>query len=262
MLFDVKTISALQKLGLTLYGAKVYTALVSTGPTDATRLAQEAEVPRTKIYETLKRLEEEKWVIVEKGRPSIYTPVYPRDIIEDRKASLYSEIDEVSGRLAMAYDRQMEEENPKVWLIQGMDNIITKTGEMIGRAKHDVKLLGSLYSPREIEPLKKQIMAARQRGVEVRIITRPKNRSSEGEVDIIKSLLPVTPDVKKSNSPYIKNVIVDDRELLIMYSRVSEGVTDVDNVVAIWVSNASVASYMASNFNLMWNAKKPIDGGR
>ena len=261
MLFDVKTISALQKLGLTLYGAKVYTALVSTGPTNATALAREAEVPRTKIYETLKRLEEDKWVIVEKGRPSIYTPAYPREIMEDRKSALYSEIDRVADGLAMAYDRQMEEENPKVWLIQGMDNIIVRTTEMIGRAKHDVKLLGSLYSPREMEPLKKQIAAARQRGVEVRIISRPKNRSSEGEVHIIKSLLAVTPDVKKSNSPYIKNVIVDDRELLIMYSRVVDGVTDVNNVVAIWVSNASVASYMASNFNVIWNAKKPIGNG-
>lgn len=77
MLFDVKTISMLQKLGLTLYGAKAYTALVSTGPTTATVLANEAEIPRTKIYETLKRLEEEKWVIAEKGRPTIYTPDTP-----------------------------------------------------------------------------------------------------------------------------------------------------------------------------------------
>jgi len=55
---------------------------VSTGRTDATTLAKEAEVPRTKIYETLNRL---------------------------------------------------EEENPKVRLIQGMDNIIARSAEMICR---------------------------------------------------------------------------------------------------------------------------------
>jgi sugar-specific transcriptional regulator TrmB len=262
MLFDVRTISMLQKLGLTLYGAKVYAALVSTGPTNATTLAREAEVPRTKIYETLKRLEEEKWVIVEKGRPSIYTPVYPREAIEDRKSTLYSEIDEVTDQLTMSYERQMEEENPKVWLIQGMDNIILKTSEMMGRAKHEIKLMGSLYSPREIEPLKKQILLAKKRGVDVRIITRPTIKSSEGSVDIVKSLLPVTSDIKKSKSPYIKNVIIDDREMLIMYSRVIDGVTDVDNVVAIWVSNAAVASYMGSNFDMMWNSKSPVHGER
>ena len=252
----------LQKLGLTLYGAKVYAALVSTGPTNATMLAREAEVPRTKIYETLKRLEDEKWVIVEKGRPSIYTPVYPREAIEDRKSRLYSEIDEVADQLTMAYERQMEEENPKVWLIQGMDNIISKTSEMMGRAKHEIKLMGSLYSPGEMETLKKQILMAKKRGVEVRIITRPKIKSSEGVVDIIKALLPVTTDIKKSKSPFIKNVIIDDREMLIMYSRVVDGVTDVDSVVAIWVANTSVASYMGSNFNMIWNSKSPVRDGR
>jgi hypothetical protein len=81
-------------------------------------------------------------------------------------------------------------------------------------------------------------------------------------VDIVKSLLPVTSDIKKSKSPYIKNVIIDDKELLIMYSRVVDGITDVDNVVAIWVSNASVASYMGSNFNMIWNSKSRVKGGR
>ena len=252
----------LQKLGLTLYGAKVYAALVSTGPTNATALAKEAEVPRTKIYETLKRLEEEKWVIVEKGRPSIYTPAYPREVIEDRKSALYSEIDVVADQLTMAYERQMEEENPRVWLIQGIDNIISKTSEMMGRAKHEIKLMGSLYSPREMEPLKEQIVQAKNRGVDVRIITRPTIKSSDGVVDIVKSLLPVTSDIKKSKSPYIKNVIIDDKELLIMYSRVVDGITDVDNVVAIWVANTSVASYMGSNFNMIWNSKSRVKGGR
>jgi sugar-specific transcriptional regulator TrmB len=255
MLFDVRTLSMLQKLGLTLYGAKVYAALVSTGPTNASALAAEAEVPRTKIYETLKRLEEEKWVIVEKGRPSIYTPAYPREIIEERKSVLYSEIDDVANQLAMTYDQLMEEDNTKVLFIRGVDNIVSKTAEMMGRARHDIMLMGSLYSPREMEPLKNEILKAKKRGVNVRIITRPAIRSSSGDVKIIKSLLSVTPDIKKSRSPYLKNVIIDDREILIMYSRVVDGITDVDNVVAIWVPNASVASYMSSNFNMIWNAK-------
>jgi len=262
MLFDIRTISMLQKLGLTLYGAKVYAALVSTGPATATALAKEAEVPRTKIYETLKRLEEDKWVSVEKGRPSIYTPAYPREMIEERKSALFSEIDDVANHLTIAYDQQMEEENPKVLLIRGIDTIMVKTGEMMGRARHDIMLMGSLYAPQEMEPLKKDILKAKKRGVNVRIISRPKIKTSDGDVDIIRSLLSATVDVKKSKSPYIKNVIVDEKEMLIMYSRVVNGITDVDNVVAIWVPNASVASYMASNFEMIWKAKSAVGGRR
>jgi sugar-specific transcriptional regulator TrmB len=259
MLFDVKTISQLQKLGLTLYGAKTYVALVSTGPTTATVLADEAEVPRSKIYETLKRLEEEKWVIAERGRPITYTPRYPKEVIDEKRSSLYYDLDEVSNQLTMTYDRLMEQENPKVWLIRGYDNIISKSTEMIDRAKQEVMMMGALYSPQEIEPLKKHILMAKKRGVNVRIITRPTIKSSSGDVEIIKSLLPVTTDIKASRSPYIKNVIIDHRELLVEYSHVEGGVTDLENVVAIWISNTSVASYMASNFNLMWDTLGTAD---
>ncbi len=97
---------------------------------------------------------------------------------------------------------------------------------------------------------------------QVRIITRPAIRPSEDEIKIIKSLLSVASDIKKSRSSYVKTLIIDDREMLIMYSRVVDGVIDIGNVVAILVSNASVASYMASNFNVMWNAKKPSASGQ
>lgn len=259
MLFDVKTISTLQKLGLTLYGAKAYAALVSTGPATATALAKEAEIPRTKIYETLNRLEETRWVIVEKGRPNLYTPRYPREVIEERRSALYSEVDEVANQLTMTYDQLMDKENPKVWLIRGYENIISKTTEMMDRAKHGIMMMGALYSPQELEPLQKHILMAKKRGVSVRIVTRPTMRSSQGDVEIVKALLPVTTDIKIApHSPYIKNVIIDEREILVVYSRVEDGITDLDNVVAIWVSNASVASYMASNFNLMWDTSSPV----
>lgn len=78
----------LQKLGLTYYGARVYVTLVSLGPSDATELAAESEVPRTKIYDVLKRLKTEKWITVEHTRPITYTPKYPRDILEEKKKPL------------------------------------------------------------------------------------------------------------------------------------------------------------------------------
>lgn len=259
MIFDTGTISALQKLGLTTYGAKVYAALVSTGSANATMLASQAEVPRTKIYETLKRLEEEKWIEVEKGRPNIYSPRHPRDIIEERKAALYSDIDKVSSQLTLTYDHQMEKEKPNVWLIRGVDNIISKTMEMMNRAKQGIMLFGTLYSPREMAPLRKQISAAKTRGVGIRVITGPRVKTECGEMDIVKLLLPVTTDIKILPLPYIKGLIIDNREILIMYSRVEGDAPDLEDAVAIWITGTSMASYLASNFNMMWNASSAID---
>jgi sugar-specific transcriptional regulator TrmB len=55
MLLDVETLDTLQKLGLSAYEAKAYMDLVASGPTTATVLSAEAAIPRTKIYEALRR---------------------------------------------------------------------------------------------------------------------------------------------------------------------------------------------------------------
>jgi sugar-specific transcriptional regulator TrmB len=254
MLLDANTISTLQKLGLTLYGAKAYAALVSTGTTTATVLARAAEVPPTKIYETMKRLEEERWVTVEKGRPNLYTPRYPKEVIEERRSMLYSEIDKVSNQLTMIYDQLIERESPRVWVIKGAENIVSKTIEMMGRAKHHISIMGALFSSQELKALQKHIQMARKRGVSVRVITQHTVTTSQGDLEIVKLLQPVTADIRVlPNAPYLRTLIIDDRELLWVYSRVEDGIADLTDMVGIWISDTSTSSFLLSDFNNFWD---------
>lgn len=48
-------------------------------------------------------------------------------------------------------------------------------------------------------------------------------------------------------------MIIGDKELLIVYSKVENAVLDIDSTIAIWVLNVSVASYQASIFKGIWN---------
>ncbi len=253
MLLDEKALATLQKLGLTYYGARVYTTLVSLGPSDATELAIESEVPRTKIYDVLRRLETEKWITVEHTRPITYTAKYPKDIIEEQKAIFNSEIDDVSNQLSMLYDKLMDKEIPKVWLLRGMDNITAKVLDMVSRAKKDIMLLGALYSADEIEQLKTELLRAKKKGLNIRVITRQSIKLKDGELDLVKKLSPVIPEIKISGPSFAKYVIIDDKELLIVYSKVEDAVLDIDSIIAIWIPNVSVASYQASIFNGIWN---------
>lgn len=261
MLLDQNTIENLQKLGLTVYGARAYAVLIATGPMDAGTIAREAEIPRTKIYEVLRRLKEGKWVTIEKGRPATVTPRYPREAIEEKKQAFNSDMDQLSNELAMTYDRLMEKENPKVWLIRGMDKITSKTLEMMGKARQSVMMLGTLYSPTEVDLIKREIVRARKRGVSVRIITRPLIKYGGSTFNIAESFSAVTSDVRIAFPPYLKFVMIDDRETLIMFSRVDEDTPDLDSIIAIWIPNSPVTSYMASNFNMEWgNSRKYFKG--
>ena len=68
-----KCYHALKKLGLTHYGAKTYIVITTFGPIDATKIAEEANIPRTKIYDVLNKLEKDGWINVEHGRPMLFT---------------------------------------------------------------------------------------------------------------------------------------------------------------------------------------------
>jgi|AGTN01.1.fsa_nt_gi hypothetical protein len=52
----------------------------------------------------------------------------------------------------------------------------------------------------------------------------------------------------------VENInLIDGREVLWVYSRVKDDIADVDNLVGIWISNASTTSFLLSNFNYFWD---------
>jgi sugar-specific transcriptional regulator TrmB len=258
MLLDEKVIDSLQKIGLTYYGAKAYAALVTMGPSGAEKIAKEADVPRSKIYQVLKRLGEEGWVKIEHGRPLLYKPRYPKEAIEERKLLLYADAEYASSELSSIYDRHVDKDAPKVWVLRGMDNIVPKIQDMMARAKSDIALLGALYSEEEIERVRKYIVSARKRGISVRIITRPKVVLKQGHIDLVEQLSPVVLDMKLLPTPFIKFVVVDGQEILIVFSKVVDDIPDPDNIIAIWTPNHEISSFMQSNFNTMWDVASPL----
>ena len=251
MNYDQHTLQTLQKLGLTYYGAKVYAALMNTGVTNPSVIAEESGVPRTKIYEVLKKLAADNWVIIEKGRPTIITPRYPAEIIEEKKSVIDADINQVSTELSMTYDRVLEDEIPKVNIIHNLDTIIQLTAKMMFGAQKKIMLMGSLYSPEEIDVIKDQITKAKDRGVSVRIITMPSSELDD-EIHILNSLSEVTKDIKIGNPQFMKNIIVDDRENLLMIAQVKDNVPDMENVIAIHTSSVSLTSYFSSVFDFEW----------
>jgi sugar-specific transcriptional regulator TrmB len=258
MLLDAKILTTLQKLDLTYYEAKVYATLAATGATTATTLSTESEVPRTKIYDVLKRLEERKWITIEKGRPSIYNPRYPKEVVEERKAILCSELDNCSNELTLMYNQQIEEEGQKVWLIRGVANISAKIMETIDRARQSVIMVvlpGAFpFSIVQIEHIKKKILEVKKKDVAVRIVVPPKVLLGDKTIEPREVFRPLMADTRIfPPSPPIPNTVasfdpplidppvsmitlcIDRKETLLMIPRDERVAPDLASVTAIWM---------------------------
>jgi sugar-specific transcriptional regulator TrmB len=77
----LKLIENLQKLGLTGNEAKVYASLVCLKQAKASEIAENAGVPRPKIYRTLRRMEKKGYVRIIEGEPTLFCCIQPEELI-------------------------------------------------------------------------------------------------------------------------------------------------------------------------------------
>ena len=80
-----KTKKALEKIGLTSYEIRTFSALLKTGEQTASDLSQKSGVPYSKIYEVLGTLEEKSWIGSDDSRPTKYFAKSPSTGLETTK---------------------------------------------------------------------------------------------------------------------------------------------------------------------------------
>ena len=73
---------SLEEFGLSQYEAQAYVALIAKGTVTASELSYYSEIPRTKIYPTLLKLENKKLAIISKSKPIMCTAIAPEDAFD------------------------------------------------------------------------------------------------------------------------------------------------------------------------------------
>ena len=86
-----KVRKSLEKIGLTSYETRTYTALVNSGELNASELSHKSGVPYSKIYEVLGTLEGKGWIGSDDSRPPKYIAKSPTTALDTTKQNLDTE---------------------------------------------------------------------------------------------------------------------------------------------------------------------------
>ena len=133
--------------GLSEYEAKVYLALIDLGVAGARKLSLTCEVPRSKVYNTLKKLIEQGLVMEVPGRPKSFMAVSPdvslRPIflLVKKRAE---EFESLLRTLTEAYRRRRERVVPRkvdVWTIRGRRRILERMRRLLLDARRSVEIV-------------------------------------------------------------------------------------------------------------------------
>lgn len=241
-------IATLKGIGLTMYEAQAYVTLTSLISATADEVSQNSGIPRSKIYDVLKKLNEKQFLEIEDGRPLTYNVKSPVEVLTREKERLNAEIDDTITRLTYIYENGMSQVQAPIWRIYGVEKIIAQEIEIIKRAKKSINMrIGFLFEG-EGDAL---INALKNRSdLMINILASPVCYINNEEVDIINLFKENDINIQKADIPFVKLIISDSKEMMHTYTKFSEDKREVipETAIGIWNKYEDIAKNYDDRF--------------
>src|SRR3989338_2365580 len=240
-----KARKALEKVGLTSYEIKTYSALLKTGQINASDLSQKSGVPYSKIYEVLGTLEEKGWIGSDESRPTQYFAKPPATAMENsrqtREIECKNNESTILKELTPLYEQSGTSERPDIWVLSGVVNIASKILEMVDSCRNEVLVA----IPKVAEDLAKEALPKlrllHDRGVDITILV-----SEDASSDTLKALSRVA-KVKIKKGLFGGGIISDKRYVVILLGE-DLGTPGSAEAVAIWADHSGLAGFAREYF--------------
>jgi sugar-specific transcriptional regulator TrmB len=264
-LIDNEEIRALQLLGLASYEAKAYLALIRTGPVSAGKLAFYAHVPRSKLYGTLRGLEQKGLVHVAPSKPETFTAVSPLAVLKAKAEEISDQAAaglEIVQRLAEEYalkvnssGLELPTEANELWHIDGRRHIYQSVGKMLRRAAKSVSYYATPAGlVRAYKAHADYLENVGKRGVTVRLLAQ-----TTKEIRSVASELATVIKIRRTTKPLGANfVCIDGRELVVIENSPDDFNVEKGGDRAAWTTNKLLVQLYESLFEGVWENSSPI----
>ena len=179
----VLTVS-LEEFGLSKYEAQAYVSLIAKGTISASELAYYSEIPRTKIYPTLLKLENKKLVIISKSKPIMCTAIAPEDAFD---GIIHEQINKVNAmntlisnlKKASEESRKSRGSEEKRYFHLSANNVLTQLQTMIEGSKSSIKIMTDQWGFGLLAECKEQLLSVMRRNLDVKVLVSPSQICSE-----------------------------------------------------------------------------------
>lgn len=214
---------SLEEFGLSKYEAQAYVTLISKGPISASELAYYSNLPRTKVYPILLKLENKKLAIISKSKPIMCTPIAPEDAFD---SIIHEQINKVNAmntlvsklKIASEESRKSRGSEEKRYFQLSANNVLNQLSTMIEGSKSSIQISVDQWGLGLLSECKENLLSVTRRNLDVKIIIPPSLIGSETYRNI--------PDgIKIRASEIIQNCFIfDETELLIISEENGKGI--------------------------------------
>jgi len=204
-------VANLEEFGLSKYESMAYITLVSKGTLGASEIAYYSNVPRTKIYTTLKKLERKKLSTISSQKPMIATATPPDEAFgelitmqQGRLASMHT----ILNSLKKLRDEGKKPYEEKKYLVLEPNAVVQKIEELISSTKSNIDFILDSWGQNVVFQSKASLSDAVKRGIKINILLGIQSFANDNDVTF-----PTGVEVRSDNVSV--NIIIFDFKKII-----------------------------------------------
>jgi len=241
---------SLEEFGLSKYEAQAYVTLITKGTISASELAYYSDLPRTKVYPTLLKLEKKKIVIISKSKPIMCTAIAPEDafdeIIQDQinRVNAMNSLTTKLKRLSEDSKKARGSEEKRYFHLT-QNYVFKQFQSMIDGSKTSIHAIIDSWGLNLISQCKEELLVALRRNIDVKIIIPSNLVGTEAFHNLPAEIRLKTAEVSQNM------ITFDDSEILMINSSNGKG--------AIFLSTDVLGINQVKTFEQTWKSGMKVN---
>ena len=236
---------SLEEFGLSKYEARAYLTMIGKGSLAVSEIAYYANLPRTKVYQTVKKLEKKKLAVISKHKPLICSAIPPEEAfaeivnVHDRRVKNMRKIVDSLQKISDESQRPRGSEERR-YLILDANSTLERISTLIAESRSSVTATLDSWGLRLLSQCKTSVIRALGAGVRLRMILGSQCIGNE-------NIFQLPDGIELRTAEVVSNVIIIDSAYMV-------SIDSSNGKAAFFASTDSFAMLQAKNFEEAWSS--------
>ncbi|MCU4924756.1 TrmB family transcriptional regulator [Halobacteria archaeon AArc-dxtr1] len=230
-----EAVNAMESLGLTEYESRCFVALTRLSKGTAKEVGRVADVPRSRVYDTVKRLEERGLVEVQRSEPQEYKAV-PIDMATRRIREDYDSRVNAAENALQQVEEPESKDDEGMWAITQPDHVADRIVTFVDDAEETIHYLladEEVVEQRTLDAVRR----ATDRDVDVVVEVPSDDLCDRVERGVPDAKIVVESDLGATNPVYSEwpgQLLMVDKGAIVAAGLKESGLPDVTQQMAMW----------------------------
>jgi sugar-specific transcriptional regulator TrmB len=236
---------SLEEFGLSKYEARAYLTMIGKGSLAVSEIAYYANLPRTKLYQTVKKLEKKKLAVISKQKPLICSAIPPEEAfaeivnLHDRRVRNMKKIVDSLQKINDESQRPKGSEERRYFILDA-NSTLERITSLIANSRSSVTATLDPWGLRLVSQCKASVVRALTAGVRLRMILGSQCIGNENVFQL--------PDgIELRTAEVVSNLIIIDSSYMV-------SIDSSNGKAAFFASTDSFAMLQAKNFEEVWSS--------